>query len=67
MESSVKSLPEVFRHCPSCGAVLKEAGRTPLQCPCGFVFYFNPAIAVVGFLTDAEGRLMVIRRERDPG
>lgn len=56
-----------FRHCPSCGAA--NAGKTnPFVCvACGFAYYFNPTVSAGVFLSDGEGRLLVVRREKDPG
>ena len=60
--------PETFRHCPMCGKQPAKVGGNPFRCKsCGFVFYFGPAVAVGGILTDAEGRILLIRRARDPG
>ena len=46
----------------------ETVGKSPLRCgACGFVFYFNPTVAAAAFVHDAEGRVLVIRRARDPG
>jgi len=55
-----------FRYCPSCGEARNEGGN-PLTCACGFRYFFNPASAVGTLVSDASGRLLFIRRERDPG
>ena len=59
--------PELFRHCPRCGAALPEVNRHPLACgTCEFVFYFNPSVAAAAYLTDEQGRYLFIRRAKDP-
>lgn len=60
-----------FRHCPACGAERSAdatAGVSPLQCRgCGFTFYFNAAISAAVFLWREDGRVLMIRRAKDPG
>lgn len=56
-----------FRHCPSCGAPAAP-GANPFRCPaCAFTFYFNPTVSAGAFLSDGAGRLLAIRRAKDPG
>lgn len=58
---------DTFRHCPKCGAATPAPGQNPFRCPaCGFVYYFNPTVAAAGFLSDGQGRVLVIRRAKDP-
>lgn len=65
-EGRTRSVSAAFRFCPSCGGA--RAGRgDPLTCECGFRYYFNPASAVGVLLVDGEGRMLFIRRARDPG
>ena len=57
---------ELFRCCPQCGAAL-PAPSSPLCCSaCGLRYYFNPTCAAAGFLHDAGGRFLFIRRAKDP-
>jgi len=60
---------ELFRFCPRCGVPRPEenAGLSPLRCPaCDLVYYFNPAVAVAALVSDAAGRVLFIRREKEP-
>jgi len=63
-----KSLPTAFTHCPACGTLRSDAGQNPLRCAaCGFVFHFGPITAVAAIVKDAEGRVLFLRRAKDPG
>ena len=70
---SMTSLPaEHFRHfraCPRCGASQSTANdRVPFTCEhCGFVLFFNAAAAVAVFVGRDDGRVLFIRRAKDPG
>jgi ADP-ribose pyrophosphatase YjhB (NUDIX family) len=59
---------EQFQFCPKCASPRRDqAGACPFHCPsCGFHYYFNPAIAVGGILLGTDGRLLLIRRAKDP-
>ena len=58
-----------FVHCPRCAAPGPgEAGGNPFRCErCGLVLFFNAAAAVAVFITDPAGRVLYIRRSKDPG
>lgn len=58
----------LFRYCPQCGSpAFAEANEKAKKCPrCGFVYYFNPAAAVACFIRDAEDRLLLVRRGKEP-
>jgi 8-oxo-dGTP diphosphatase len=64
--------PETYKYCPQCGGGLEErllkAGEPPrLVCSsCGFVFYIDPKLAVIG-LVPLNGGLVLVRRAIDPG
>ena len=64
--------PETYKYCPQCGGELEErllkAGEPPrLVCSsCGFVFYIDPKLAVIG-LVPLEGGLVLARRAINPG
>ena len=60
---------ELFRFCPRCGAprASENVGQIPLRCgPCGFTFFFNPTVAAAAWVFDTEGRVLLIRREKEP-
>jgi len=59
-----------FAFCPRCASAPREPPEAPncFRCAaCGFTYYFNTASAVVGMILDADGRILFIRREREPG
>lgn len=60
---------DVFHHCPRCGRA--RDGEAPagnaFDCAgCGFRFHFNVASATGVLLLDAAGRMLFIRRAKDP-
>jgi ADP-ribose pyrophosphatase len=58
---------DLFRHCPQCGKPSPELGRAPFHCEaCGFLFYFNPAIAVGAVVLAPDDTVLLIRRAKDP-
>jgi len=58
-----------FDHCPRCASAGPgETGGNPFRCArCGFVLFFNAAAAVAAFITDPAGRVLYIRRGKEPG
>jgi len=61
-------IQDAFAYCPRCGVTNPEPGAVPMKCKhCDFTFYFGPVAAVGGLIIDAEDRLLVVRRARDPG
>lgn len=60
-----------YRFCPLCAAKLEplaggeDAGRP--ACPTGhFVHYDNPAVTTMALIRDDRGRVLMLRRARDP-
>lgn len=59
---------DCFRFCPKCGQPVRRAATNAIQCTaCGFLYYFNPVVAVGALVVDGEGRMLWIRRAREPG
>ncbi len=59
--------PDGFVHCPRCRApeLAFEAGKRHACHACGWTFYRNAAAAVFG-IVEHEGRVLLVRRARDP-
>jgi ADP-ribose pyrophosphatase YjhB (NUDIX family) len=61
-------VPALFRHCPRCGHGPSEPGPAPhFTCvACGFHYHFNPAVAAGVLVADSSGRVLFLRRDREP-
>jgi ADP-ribose pyrophosphatase YjhB (NUDIX family) len=47
---------------------VSRAAANAIRCTaCGFLYYFNPVVAVGALLVDGGGRLLWIRRAKNPG
>jgi NAD+ diphosphatase len=59
----------VLRFCPRCGSDRfgYRADKSFLCGKCGFQLYINAAAAVVALIEDDQGRLLFVRRAREPG
>jgi NAD+ diphosphatase len=59
----------VLRYCPKCGAAaLRLMGGKLLRCgACGVELYLNAAASVAALIEDAQGRLLVTVRGKEPG
>jgi len=60
---------QFFHHCPRCGAKqpAPSEGNASFACAaCGFTFYFSAAIATAVFIERDDGRLLFIRRAKEP-
>lgn len=61
-------LSKAFKHCPRCGERVSKPGINPLKCEaCEYIHFFSPTAAVAGILTDHKGRVLFLKRMRDPG
>lgn len=60
---------ELFRFCPRCGCARPSdnVAQSPLRCDgCGLAYYFNPTVAAAACVFDTRGRLLLIRRAKEP-
>lgn len=59
---------EKFCFCPVCGSQRwAENNFKSKKCgDCGFVYYANPCSATAAFIVDEQGRLLVVRRAKEP-
>ena len=57
-----------FRYCPVCGSSHFEIkSEKSKQCEnCGFEYFMNPSAAVVAFIRNEKGELLVERRKNEP-
>jgi NAD+ diphosphatase len=62
-----ESIADVFRFCPRCGLASETVGMNPFRCPgCEFTYFFSPCVAVAGIIADEQGRVLFLRRQREP-
>ncbi|HEX9185812.1 MAG TPA: NUDIX domain-containing protein, partial [Vicinamibacteria bacterium] len=59
---------QAFRFCPRCGRGPAERPEAHvLSCPaCGFHFHFNPVVAAGVLVEDGHGRVLFVRRAKEP-
>ena len=58
--------PDLFHFCPRCAAPATP-GANPFVCGgCSLRYFFNPTVAAAGYLSDPAGRVLLIRRAKDP-
>ena len=59
---------EKYKYCPVCGSShFEKNSPKSLRCSgCGFEMFMNPAAAVVAFITNCKGELLVERRKLEP-
>ena len=60
---------DLFRFCPRCGAArpVHNHGLSPLRCEgCSLAYFFNPTVAAGAFVFDDAGRVLFIRRAKEP-
>lgn len=57
-----------FIYCPVCGnksfVPINEKAKQCIKCR--FIYYFNPSAAVACFIRDPEGKLLFVRRAKEP-
>lgn len=62
--------PEIPRYCQRCGTPVGQVelyGRLRPQCPaCGYIFFFDPKLAVA-VIVEIDGRIVMQQRSVDPG
>lgn len=58
----------ILKYCPACGAEsFKFSGSKYFTCgTCGFIYYVNPAPAVVAVIESSDGRIVLTRRKFEP-
>ncbi|MEY3275370.1 MAG: hypothetical protein RL153_635 [Verrucomicrobiota bacterium] len=65
----MKALPPraSFVHCPRCARALPAGDEPRMECSeCGWVYYLNPTVAVAVFAARDDGRVLFLRRSREP-
>ncbi len=56
-----------FNYCPKCGGQFLDNNEKSKRCnSCGFTYYFNPSAAVVTFIRNDAGELLVATRAKEP-
>ncbi len=57
-----------FKFCPKCGSsAFHEHNFKSKACTnCGFVYYFNCSSSTAAFIKDTNGRLLAVRRAKEP-
>ncbi|MDB4614056.1 NUDIX domain-containing protein [bacterium] len=66
---TTRKLADAFSFCPQCGTPTKP-GQHPFQCAdakCDFTLFFGPVAAVAGIVTDSDGKVLFLKRAKDPG
>jgi NADH pyrophosphatase NudC (nudix superfamily) len=64
-----QELVDAYRFCPRCGnsAFAPKAGGKAIVCAaCGYQHFINPILAAAVLVSDAQGRLVLIRRQHEP-
>lgn len=62
-----KKLAAAYNYCPQCQKKNPKAGQSPFLCQCGFANYFGPVTAVGALVVNEAGKLLLVRRAKDPG
>lgn len=61
-------LLQLFSYCPKCGSKRFVVDSEKSKCceDCGFVYFMNPSASTVAVIVDEMGRLLVVRRSKEP-
>ncbi|MBT5169006.1 MAG: NUDIX domain-containing protein [Opitutales bacterium] len=64
----MKSAPNHIKFCPSCGdcSIEPQDDVSVLCSTCGFELFFSPATSAAALIEDASGKLLVIKRNKEP-
>ena len=62
------NLIDKFKYCPVCGSsrFATSSPKSKKCSNCGFEYFMNPSAAVVAFITNDRGELLVERRKMEP-
>ncbi|MDO4159387.1 MAG: NUDIX domain-containing protein [Prevotellaceae bacterium] len=62
------NLLDKFKYCPVCGSSHfdKNSVKSKKCTNCSFEYFMNPAAAVVAFITNSKGELLIERRKNEP-
>ncbi len=65
---SGQNIETAYLYCPRCGAKSKASPAVPFRCAeCNFANFFGPVGAVGAIVTDGEGKVLFVRRAKNPG
>ena len=66
--SEGKHLLRVFSRCPRCGSerFVEDSEKSKRCDDCGFQYFMNPSASTVAVIVDEMGRLLVVRRSKQP-
>jgi ADP-ribose pyrophosphatase YjhB (NUDIX family) len=57
-----------YEFCPRCSRKANQLGEVPFRCvQCGFANFFGPVAAVGAMVTNELGKLLLVRRAKNPG
>jgi ADP-ribose pyrophosphatase YjhB (NUDIX family) len=61
--------PAALKFCPRCGSpdFRAETAHQLVCAACAFEWFLNPAVAAACFVLDERDRVLLIRRQKDPG
>ena len=61
-------LLHLFSHCPRCGSeeFAADSEKSKRCGQCGFQYFMNPSASTVAVIVDEMGRLLVVRRNKEP-